>query len=258
MLKKLLFVTVVMLFTAVCVKGQPASLKFKNVEIRDTIAHPHSDSDEDGFGYEVRYFYPSDYSDKAVLAKLQNGLNLSTFGEEFARLHPEQALSAYCKNWTESYLDEIDEYPMSFFFCQYDTLVFANNDLLQFMTVALTESADTSITYLDLPLFDLRTGDMYSRDDIFKPEEASQIRNFLIDQIDKQLGIDVNKDKVLTADKVWTKETAFATFEHGILFYFVDFHNAYGIDEPGFLIPYTTILPYLRTGTAVWNLANAK
>jgi len=51
MLKKLLLATVVMLFTAVCVKGQPASLKLKNIELRDSIAHPHSDSDEDGKFY---------------------------------------------------------------------------------------------------------------------------------------------------------------------------------------------------------------
>ena len=124
--------------------------------------------------------------------------------------------------------------------------------------LSVAESDEVSINFVEFPLFDLRTGDMYSRDDIFKPEEASQIRKLLIAQIDNQLGIDVNEDSVLTADDVWTKDSAFAVFEYGILFYFVDFRNAYGIEEPGFLIPYETILPYLRTGTTVWNLADGK
>jgi len=124
--------------------------------------------------------------------------------------------------------------------------------------LSVAESDEVSINFVEFPLFDLRTGGMYSRDDIFKPGEANQIRKFLITQIDNQIGIDVNEDSVLTADDVWTKDSAFAVFEHGILFYFVDFHNAYGIDEPGFLISYSTMLPYLRTGTPVWNLANGK
>ena len=259
MLKKLLFITVGLLFTAVSAKGQlPASLKFKTVEVSDFVAHPDPDDEEDGFAYQIRYFYPSEFSDKAVLEKLQYGLNLDTFGEDFARLSPEQALSDFCNDWAESYLDEIDEYPMSFVFFQYDTLLFANNDLLQFMTISGAQSPDTTFTNVGLALFDLHTGNKYGRDDIFKPEEAGQITKFLITEIQKQFEIDVEKDTPWTADDVWTEDSAFAVFEHGILFYFVDFRNTYGMEEPGFLIPYETILPYLRTGTTVWNLADGK
>ena len=255
MLKKLLFVTVVMLFTAVCVKGQPASLKFKTIDVRDSIAHPLSDSDEDGFGYSIHLHYPSEYSDKAVLEKLQYALIKRIVGEEHALLHPEKAISDFFEQWIEEYTTNPEEYPSYLIYTFWDTILYVNNELLQFLAVDMLVTEEGQLRDFEIIKLNLQTGDEYSRDDIFKPEEASQISKLLITEINNRLGIENSR---LTADDVWTEDTRFSFLPQGAIFYYDDEIGDYELADPNFFIPFEQILPYLRTGTPVWNLANAQ
>jgi hypothetical protein len=239
---------------------QPASIKFKTLEVEDFIKHPHGMEDYQGLRFTIRFTYPSQYGDKAVLEKLQRKFIAYVFGEHNAALSPEEAINALVEGWKTEYAKEIkdetanSEWLTGWHITCSDTILFVNDALVQMQTEdGLYPYAAHVWVTSTCHLFNLKTGEEYTRDDVFKPEAAESIRRLIIPELLESTHFSQSE---LQRFNIWNTETNFAVTGEGILIVYNTADFDYDIiGYHSLTIPYAKIFPFLRKETPVWNIA---
>ena len=244
-----------------------ASLKFETINFENFEKHPKGKAATDGISYKINFLYPSAYSEQAVLQKLQTAFIHYTLGERFISLAPEEAMDAYVAVWKQAYYNEVEElqnansdpnFVIGWHIECCNSILFMNDALVQLQTkdgwyphgAHVYESSS-------LHLFNLQTGDEYSRDDIFKPEAVENIRKLIITELLKYWNTELLTEVGVDENKIWKRETNFALTAEGIHIAY----NEYELSDempgsPSFTIPFEAIMPYLREGTPVWDVAS--
>ena len=259
-----------LLFLSVsCGQQKSAEIKFQTIALEDFEKHPKGTEENDGFSYKINFLYPSAYSDKAVLEKLQKKFIRYTLGAEYVSMmsgdNPvtlEKAVDNYIAVLKKAYynnMEELQEYNSDPDFvigwhieCS-NSILFMNETLLQLQTKdGLYPYAAHVFENLSCHLFNLQTGDEYSRDDVFKPESVENIRKLVISELLKYWNIQSLNERGIESDRIWTPETNFAITDEGILIA----HNDDEFGSYSLTFPYAKMLPYLREGTPVWEVAS--
>ena len=241
------------------------SLKFETFDVENFEKHPKGTGENDGLSYKINFVYPSEYSDPAVLEKLQKKFIRYTLGEEYIpqavnEVELKKAVDACIAVWKQAYYDNMEELQnansdpdmvIGWHIEYSNVLPFMNETLLQLQTKnGLYPSGAHVFESSSCHLFNLQTGDEYSRDDVFKPEAAGAIRQLIIPELIKQWGEDMEFDR----NKVWTAETNFALTGEGLfIVYNADDLDAFTVGCTSLTLPYEKITPYLREGTPVWE-----
>ena len=264
-MKKITFLTVaavlITLVAASC--GQKsASMEFKTIETKEFIKHPMATEDYQGLGYEIVFTYPSGFGDKAILETLQRKFIEYVLDKKYVALTPEEAVKACIEDWKKLYDEDMQEYDeteyiLYFDFIHKDTILFVNDVLLQMRHdfYESTGGAHGNGGYA-AHLFNLKTGEEYKRNDIFKIENEDQIRALIIAEL---LKFWEDNDVDFAEEGVWRDCTSFAVSSEGITFLYVDYElGAYYLGCPQITIPFSQILPYLREKTPVWDVAKEK
>ena len=266
---------VALVLTASC-NMQPDGLQFKTVETEDFVKHPKGTEEYHGLKYKVSFTYPSRYADKAVLKTLQQQFvkTLQSWyfqnpddepAVDYASMSPEKALNAIIDSWkakydedTKSELDEpLPEWATSWELNYNNTIPFVNETLLQLRTETYQYVGGAhGSTWFRCYLFNLQTGEEYSRDDIFKPESAARIQRLLLVALLNYWEEKSPYDIGLMEDEIWTENTDFALTPEGITFIYSDYElGSYALGCAEVTIPYAKILPHLREGAPVWYVA---
>ena len=270
---RVLLIPQILLIMAVLVScgQQSGEIRFRTVALEAFEKHPKGTAENDGFSYKINFQYPSKYGDKDVLEKLQTLFVRYTLGEAYARSMSEaelnKAVDAYIDVWKKAYHENMEEmqnlnsdpdFVIGWHVECNNAILFMNSALLQLQTkdgwYPYGAHVFESVSY---HLFNLRTGDEYSRDDIFKPEAAENITRLIIPELLKYWNVRTEREVRLQREKIWTQETNFALTAEGILIAYNDNElTEYMPGMPSLTIPYGTIMPYLREGTPVWDVAN--
>ena len=269
-MKKVFFTaTVAILMLVVSCGQQSASLKFKTIEANKFIKHPKATDDfRGGMDYEIRFTYPAQYGDKAVLETLQRKFIEHVLGKEYASLTPEKAVKACIEDLKKKYDDDMKAYtddgntPLLYVYAVSDTILFVNDELLQMKSYGyISEGGAHGMGGFTAHLFNLQTGDEYSRDEmsrdaIFRAETSDFIRWLIVPELLKFWEKEDDAYFSFEYDAVWTENTAFALSSEGIVFLYSDYElGSYSLGSPEITIPFKNIFPFLREGTPVWKLA---
>ena len=262
--KIILVALILLIFGASCNKQstsvasndqQSASVEFKTIAVDDFVKHTRAASDVEGLRYTIRLTYPSQCENKAVLETLQREFTSHVLGKKYASLTPEAAVKACINDWKKEYVDDTKEFPLIYEFICSDTILFINNALLQMKEYRYEQRGGAhGFGGSSSHLFNLQTGNEYSRNDIFKPDTADYIRWAIIDAVRNYLGIEDGEDSPIFNEDVWTEDTNFAITQKGILLTYDNQLGGEWIQDP-IAIPYTRIMANLREGTPVWELA---
>ena len=268
-MSKTLFLTLTaaMIIMAVsCGQKQSAAIKFETISLENFEKHPKGKAAKDGFSYKINFSYPAAYSDKAVLKKLQNKLVLYTLGEEYVAMINgnnavtlEKAADARIAALRQAYYSHIEELQA----CNSDPnfvtgwhvecsndILFMNETLLQLQTKnGLYPTEAHVFENVSCCLFNLQTGDEYSRNDIFKPDAAESIRGLIIPELLKKWNIKSLDEWGIERNRIWSQETQFAITPEGMFIA----HNDDNLGLYSVTIPYAKILPCLREGTPIWE-----
>ena len=233
---------------------QSASLDFKTIAVDEFVKHPRAKSDVMGLHYHIRFIYPSQYKNKAVLEALQRKFTAYVLEERYASLTPEAAVKACIQDWKKEYDKDTKTDLLIYEYTCTDTLLFMNDDLLQMQTYSYTlQGGAHGFGGFSSHLFNLHTGKEYSRDDIFKSDKADEIRRTITDAVRDYLGMDDEEDTPDFDEDVWTEQTNFAVTKEGII---LTYYNSLGynlIQDP-IVLPYNRIMVNLREDTPVWEL----
>ncbi|MDR0794884.1 MAG: RsiV family protein, partial [Tannerella sp.] len=258
---------IVQTFLAASCGQNSAMLQFKTVEVQDFIKHPQATEDNHGLRYKFDFVYPSSFGNKAVLEKLQKQFIRYTIGEDYIHLTPAKAVDACIVEYKKAYDTEIEEMRKSqndpdwlngwFIYCS-NSILFQNEALLQLKTTrGISPDFSEPTEWFSYPLFNLKTGDVYSRDDIFKPEAADYIHRLLVDALLNYWEGTSPHDIRLMKEEVWTEKTQFAVTHEGIAFVYSDDEmGSYTLGNEAVTIPYVQIFSCLKEKTPVWDFAD--
>ena len=274
LIPKLLLIMVVL----VACGQQSDEIKFRTIAMEGFEKHPKGIAENDGFSYKINFQYPSKYGDKAVLEKLQTQFIRYTLGEDYTRSVSEtekslseaemkKAVEAYLAVWKKAYYDDMEEmqnlnsdpdFVIGWHIECSNAILFMNDALLQLQTkdgwYPYSAHVFESLSY---HLFNLQTGDEYRRDDVFKAETDESIIRLIIPELLKYWNVRSEREVKLQRNKVWTQETNFALTAEGLLIAYNDNElTDFMPGIPSLTIPYEKIMPYLREGTPVWDVAN--
>ena len=271
---RILLIPKILLIMAVLVSCQQRSseIKFQTIALEGFEKHPKGTAENDGFSYKINFQYPSKYADQAVLEKLQAQFARYTLGEDYAQsvsvTELKKAVDAYLAVLKKMYHHDMEEmqnlnsdpdFVIGWHVECSNAILFMNDALLQLQTKdGLYPYGAHVFENISYHLFDLRTGDEYSRDDIFKPENAENISRLIIPELLKFWNVRTERELRLQRNKVWRQETNFAITDEGVLIAYNDYEltdNMPGM--PYLTIPYEKIMPYLREGTPVWDAVGA-
>ena len=280
LIMRILSIFKILLIMAVLVACGPKSveIEFQTIAQEGFEKHPKGKAENEGFSYKINFQYPSKYSDNAVLQKLQTQFIRYTLGEKFALSAGEEgrsssedelnkAVEAYIAVWKKAYNDDMKEmqdlnsdpdFVIGWHIECSNAILFLNEKLLQLQTkdgwYPYSAHAYESSSY---HLFNLQTGDKYSRDDVFKPETAESILRLIIPELLKYWNVRSEREVMLQRNKILTQETNFALTAEGILISYNDNElTEYMPGMPSLTIPFEKIMPFLKEGTPVWEVAN--
>jgi hypothetical protein len=252
-------------------------LEFQTIEIEDFVKHPKGVQEDQGLKYKVSFTYPAQYADKTVLRKLQQQFvrSLQSYyfqnpdyePKNYDSLSPEKALKAIVDEWKARYNEETKEeaddlkpeWATVWELNYHNTILFVNETLLQLQTETYQYVGGAhGATWFSCRLFNLQTGEKYSRDDIFKPDAAARIHRLLVAALLNYWEVKSPREIQLMEDEVWTETTDFAVTPEGIAFLYSDYElGSYALGCANVTIPYAKIFPYLREETPVWDVAKA-
>ena len=242
-----------------------AKLEFKTVELKEFTKHPKASNDEEGLEYVISISYPKKYGDPVVLEKLQKQFIRCTFGEPCNNMTLEKAIETTIAGWKKAYDEENAELQKNNndpdlvigirFVCS-NTIAFQNENLLALKTKSgFYPYAAHVFEDAAYCLFNLQTGELYSRDDIFKPESADNIRRLILSELLHTTHFSATE---LRKYDIWNRETNFSVTGEGIIILYNDSDFDYDIiGAHEITIPHERFLPYLREGTPVWDIANS-
>ena len=265
-IKLITLITVLAIMSVSC-RQQSGKIEFQTFHLEDFEKHPKGMKENDGFSYKINFVYPSEYSDKTVLDKLQKKFIRYTLGEEYIpqsvnKVELRKSVDAYIAELKKAYYNNVEElqnlnsdpnFVTGWHIECSNSILFMNETLLQLETKdGLYPSEAHVYENVSCHLFNLQTGDEYRRNEVFKSESAENIRKLIIPELLKQWNIQSLDEWGIERNRIWTPKTNFAITNEGMLI-------AQNDDELGsysLTIPYAKILPYLREGTPVWDVAS--
>ena len=254
---------------------QSNEITFQTFTTENFEKHPKGKAEKDGFSYKINFLYPAKFEDKAVLEILQTQFIRHTLGEKFASMMSgdkpatlKETVDAYIDVWRQAYYDDIKEMQelnsdpdiiTGWHIECGNSILFRNETLLQLHTKdGLYPYAAHVWESASCHLFNLQTGDEYRRDDIFRPEAAESVIRLIIPALLAYWNVRTIREVMIDRNKIWTPETNFAVTDEGIYIMYND--NELTDDMPGMpslTIPYAQIMPCLREGTPVWDIATS-
>jgi hypothetical protein len=262
------FIIIAVLLFGAASCGEPSgALVFETIVAEDVIMYPSGEEYDRFLDYKLRFSYPSQYGDYALLEKLQKQFIRYTLDEEFCSLSPQEAVDALITGWKKAYQKETEDDSYSVtgwkIECR-NSILFMNESLLQLKAEhGFYPYAAHIFENTNYALFNLQTGEAYSLSDLFKPYITDNISQLIINElvlVHKEWNEEEQSEirALQTKEKLWSPNTTFALTDEGFLFSY----QAYEIDLDEYLfnalsctLSYASVLPFLREDTPVYAFA---
>lgn len=189
-------------------KDQPNDLDFETSEI-DRTYYLLENPENPNCNLNIKFTYPTKYSDKTILGKIQNEFVLSYFGEAYAGLSPKEATEKYADDYIEAYKElEVDfkaelenskGSPIGAWFGYFEMsenkIAYNRNNILSY-TISFenyTGGAHGAHAYTNHVL-NLKTGEPLTENDIFIEYFQDDLADLLINEIARQNNVSEPKE----------------------------------------------------------------
>ena len=175
-------------------------ITFDSIQI-DKIYHLLENPSNPNCNLQIKFTFPTDYEDKAVLQKIQKLFISSYFGDDYANLKPEEAVNRYTENYLKAYkeleadfqqdLNRSDEESVGAWYSYYEMstndIIFNESDILSY-TVSFenyTGGAHGTHSFSNKVIY-MKTGEQITEEDIFVDNFEDHLALMLVDEIARQ------------------------------------------------------------------------
>jgi hypothetical protein len=174
----------------------PNNIVYDSITV-SKIYHLDNDSTNPSCSLKIKFIYPSQYADSAILNKIQKEFNYALLEDEsYEILSPENAVDKYITDYIANYIEaakvqfpdwvdseDTDDY-FSFYKDLSSKILFNKSDIISYQTSAMDYKggANSSTIYKNV-VFDLKTGYPVTEKDIFIPEYKTALSSMLTNKI---------------------------------------------------------------------------
>ena len=235
------------------------NIQFDSIQV-DKVYHLLDSRENPNCNLQVNFIYPSQYTDKEILKKIQNQFVYDYFGEQYESLSPAEAVDQYTNDYLNSYKELEKEFeteikkdpkaPVSAWFSYYEMLsghiAYNQYDIVSY-TVNFenyTGGAHGSHAYNN-HVIDLTTGAVVTEEEIFVSSYQDELARILIDAIAAQQGVDKTKGLenvgFFSVDEIFPNNNFLVTGE-GLTYTFNEYEiAAYVVGAINVFLPYDSI-----------------
>ena len=253
-------------------KGHENDIKFSSIELEEKY-HLLNNLDNPNCNLEIKFTYPSQWSDEKLLPELQKQFVLSYFGENYEGYTPEEAAHHYVEDYIAAYkelesdfkedLSKADERPVGAWYAYYEmsenSIDFDQQGILSY-TVSFenyTGGAHGAHAY-NHHVIDLQTAKPLTEADIFVEDYEEKLAQILVDQIAKQNNVANNKELenigFFSIDEIFPNGN-FMVDQTGITYSFNEYEiAAYVVGVTHVQLPYKEIRHLLRDDSPLSSL----
>ena len=187
----------------------PNDIVYDSISIAK-IYHLENDSTRPSCSLKIDYLYPTEYSDKQILTKIQQILNLVAMEDEkYEQLPPVDAINEYVEDYINNYKREAKEQFPNWkasgdsedYYSYYKTLdskiLFDMGGLLSYQVSSMDYKggANSSTAFRNV-VIDLKTGEMITEQDIFMSDYKSELNSMIIKNIIEQNKVQKAEDLI--------------------------------------------------------------
>lgn len=250
----------------------PNNIAYDSVSVTK-IYHLENDSTKPSCSLKIKYIYPVEYKDQAVLSKMQSELNYALMEDEkYEKFVPADAVNKYAEDYIENYKqDASEQFPdwadsddPEDYFSYYKTLdskvIFDKGGLLSYQITSMDYrgGANSSTSYRNV-VINLITGESIYEKDIYVPDYKDYLNPLLIRKIVEQNKVESPEDLLMYG--YWgiedlTSSNNFLIDEKGITYVFnPGEYSAPTLGEIRVFLLYDEIRMILKPGSPISGLA---
>ena len=236
----------------------------------DKTYHLLENPDNPNCNLQLSFTFPSHFSNKEILKKVQDHFVLSYFGESYKDLTPEEAVARYTDDYLAAYkeletefkkeLERKDDLPVGAWFSYYemssDEITYNRNGLLSYTVYFenYTGGAHGAHTYTNHVL-NLNTGNALTEEEIFVDDYLDKLSQVLVDHIAAQNKVENAKELenigFFSIDEI-APNGNFKVDDAGITYTFNEYEiAAYVVGATHVFLPYDEIRYLLRADSPI-------
>lgn len=237
------------------------------------IYHLDNDSTKPSCSVKIKFIFPIQYTDSAILHKIQKEFNYALLEDEsYEALTPANAVDKYITDYITNYQEaakvqfpdwadseETDDY-FSFYKTLGSKVLYDKGGIITYQTSSMDfKGGANSSTFYKNVVFDLKTGEVITEKDIFIPEYKKLFNQMLSDKIIAQNNVETAED--LLEFGYWGIEDIasnnnFLIDENGLTYIFNQ--GEYSAPSLGAIkVPFTynELYPILKDNSPISNLS---
>jgi hypothetical protein len=153
-----------------------------------------------GCSLQIRFIYPVDLYDKAILESVQQLFVLDFFGSKYVDMTPQNAVEKYAEDYINSIMKEAkaleEDMPAFEYYEMLNNRIIYNRNLLLSVTVnreTFTGGAHGAHNYVNR-VIDLKTGRLLSEKDLFIDDYREDLAKIIVDNIAVSNNVDSTSD----------------------------------------------------------------
>jgi hypothetical protein len=258
--------------------ANPKSVNEENKVEFDTIAidktyYLMENKDNPNCDLQIKFVYPSSYSDKKILTRMQEAFVSQYFGDTYTGMKPKDACQQYAKDYLEAYKDLEEDFqnelkndpeaPVQSWFSYYETssdrIVFNKAKLISFEISFenYTGGAHGSHSYQNR-VINLANGSVLTEEEIFVPNYQEELSAILVDKIVEQNGLKDAKELenlgFFSVDEI-VPNSNFLVTEEGLTYTFNEYEiAAYAVGAINVFIPFKDLRFLIRENSPIHDL----
>lgn len=237
------------------------------------IYHLDNDSTKPSCSVKIKFIFPVQYTDSAILHKIQKEFNYALLEDEsYEALTPANAVDKYISDYITNYQEaakvqfpdwadseETDDY-FSFYKTLGSKVLYDKGGIITYQTSSMDfKGGANSSTFYKNVVFDLKTGEVITEKDIFIPDYKKLLNQMLSDKIIAQNNVETAED--LLEFGYWGIEDIasnnnFLIDENGLTYIFNQ--GEYSAPSLGAIkVPFTynELYPILKDNSPISNLS---
>ncbi|MDD4515692.1 DUF3298 and DUF4163 domain-containing protein [Massilibacteroides sp.] len=248
-------------------------ITFDSIRV-EKVYHMFDNPENPNCNFQLSYVYPVKMSDKTVLTSIQQQFLLDYFGDDYADLTAQEAVTKYTDDYINSYKELEDDFkleversngkPILSWFAYYEMsqneIIYNKNQILSYLVNFNNFTGGAHGAHSTrYHVIDVRTGKIITEEDIFIEDFQEQLAQILVDKIAENNEVQDAKELenigFFSVDEIFPNDN-FYIDDTGITYGFNEYEiAAYVLGLIDVHIPYNEISHLIRKDSPIAQLA---